>query len=743
DPRARRPLHPPRRPRAELQHDDDADDWQLARRPVLGDGRRRGRALRPAARRRERGGAADAERDRIGQQGAGVHQESEVGRSGQPADGVRPPRLQVVRPAREGDQTHRRHRLHRHRQEPAARDRAGARTHRAAGRLLHHPQALPQRRLLLRLDLSGDGLPGGDVPGALRHPAHRRLDRAVGRDAARPRTEDRAPAADLYRTGPARLRGARKTGLNGSKPAVVQRLASAPFSATGNDAAPNLAERCTKPLVWVSLAGALVVATWGAAYTFPLLRIIVPAATVAAWLLARSKPVVAVQALLAAFYLVPAAFMLSVVFVPAGCWVVWMAPLAAAMLASTPASRWTMPDLVKVPLACWAMVVALTWPIVLVREADFVLARIHPNSVWWVATVAAATILGILWVDSLFASFPAERADDGSYEADVAVPMAAGWALSSFLAIYQLFGDINFLNRGLWGYMQRARGTFADANPFGVLSAIWGPLMFALAIERWRGWRRYLGAAALPLSWLAVWASGSRSSLPITALALAFIVGHYLRPGKSRRGVRAAAVAAALVVTVAAGAIASRGSGVESPFKRMAASFGPRLSLEWLAETAARLEARDGYGTIASFVIRQFPLVGTGVGTFHDLVPMYARMLFHGPLQPDNAQNWFRHQLVEFGLLGSLGWIAWVGVLLWALAFGRTASRALTAGVLRGVLVGFGLISLEGMPGQDVTVVITFWVLAFWYLLLLDSKTTTLARRIPAAAWVVVWAIAL
>ena len=525
---------------------------------------------------------------------------------------------------------------------------------------------------------------------------------------------------------------------------MVQRLASAPFSATGNDAAPNLAERCTKPLVWVSLAGTLVVATWGAAYTFPLLRIIVPAATVAAWLLARSKPVVAVQALLAAFYLVPAAFMLSVVFVPAGCWVVWMAPLAAAMLASTPASRWTMPDLLKVPLACWAMVVALTWPIVLVREADFVLARIHPNSAWWATTVAAATMLGILWMDALFAGVPAERGDDRAYVARVVVPIAAGWALSSFLAIYQLFGDINFLNRGLWGYMQRARGTFADANPFGVLSAIWGPLMFALAIERWRGWRRYLGAAALPLSWLAVWASGSRSSLPITALALAFIVGHYLRPGKSRRGVRAAAVAAALVVTVAAGAIASRGSGVESPLKRMAASFGPRLSLEWLAETAARLEARDGYGTIASFVIRQFPLVGTGVGTFHDLVPMYARMLFHGPLQPDNAQNWFRHQLVEFGLLGSLGWIAWVGVLLWALAFGRTASRALTAGVLRGVLVGFGLISLVGMPGQDVTVVITFWVMAFWYLLLLDSKTTTtLARRIPAAAWVVVWAIAL
>ena len=525
---------------------------------------------------------------------------------------------------------------------------------------------------------------------------------------------------------------------------MAQRLASTAPALTRNDAPPGLAERCTKPLLWVSLAGALIVATWGAAYTFPLLRIVVPAASVVAWWLARSKPAVVLRVLLSAFYIVPVAFMLTVVFVPAGCWVVWMAPFATAMLASTPAGRWTMPDLLKVPLACWAMVVALTWPIVLLREADFLVARMHPNSVWWVATVAAATILGILWVDSLFACFPAERADDGSYEAGVAVPMAAGWAFSSFLAIYQLFGDINFLNRGLWGYMQRARGTFADANPFGVLSAIWGPVIFAVAIERWTGWRRYIGAAALPLSWLAVWASGSRSSLPITALALAFIVGYYLRPGKSRRGLRAAAVAAALVVTVAAGAIASRGSGVESPFKRMAASFGPRLSLEWVAETAARLEARDGYGTIASFVIRQFPLVGVGVGTFHDLVPMYARILFHGPLQPDNAQNWFRHQLAELGLFGSLGWIAWVAVLLWALAFGRAGSRRLTAGVLRGVLAGLGLISLVGMPGQDVTVVITFWAIAFWYLLLLDADTRLkLARRLPAAAWLVVWVIAL
>ena len=58
--RARRALHPARRPRAELQHERDAQHRQLARRSVLGAGRRRGGPLRPAPRRRQRGGAADA-----------------------------------------------------------------------------------------------------------------------------------------------------------------------------------------------------------------------------------------------------------------------------------------------------------------------------------------------------------------------------------------------------------------------------------------------------------------------------------------------------------------------------------------------------------------------------------------------------------------------------------------------------------------------------------------------------------
>ena len=58
--RARHPVHPARRPRAELQHQRHARGGQLAGRSVPLHGRRGGGAVRPAARRRQRGSAQDA-----------------------------------------------------------------------------------------------------------------------------------------------------------------------------------------------------------------------------------------------------------------------------------------------------------------------------------------------------------------------------------------------------------------------------------------------------------------------------------------------------------------------------------------------------------------------------------------------------------------------------------------------------------------------------------------------------------
>src|SRR6185295_6471429 len=121
-------------------------------------------------------------------------------------------------------------------------------------------------------------------------------------------------------------------------------------------------------------------------------------------------------------------FMFSVVFVPAGCWVVWMAPLCGAIAATTPLRRWTLPDALKLPLACWSLTVAVTWPIVIAREADFLWSRVDANTVWWTGIVAATTILGVLWLDALFAEFPEADFSAASFERTVALPMASGWA---------------------------------------------------------------------------------------------------------------------------------------------------------------------------------------------------------------------------------------------------------------------------------------------------------------------------
>ena len=91
---ARSPVHPARRSRAELQHACDARHRQLAGRSILGAGGRGRGALRPAPWRRQRSGAADARRNRLREERAGVHHRREARRR-TPPDGLRSPRLQV------------------------------------------------------------------------------------------------------------------------------------------------------------------------------------------------------------------------------------------------------------------------------------------------------------------------------------------------------------------------------------------------------------------------------------------------------------------------------------------------------------------------------------------------------------------------------------------------------------------------------------------------------------------------
>ena len=77
------------------------------------------------------------------------------------ADGIRAPRLQELRPTRQAHQAGCRRGVRADGHRPQARDRARARTDRARGRVLRLTSAVPERRLLLRPDLQGDGLLDG------------------------------------------------------------------------------------------------------------------------------------------------------------------------------------------------------------------------------------------------------------------------------------------------------------------------------------------------------------------------------------------------------------------------------------------------------------------------------------------------------------------------------------------------------------------------------------------------------
>jgi hypothetical protein len=59
------------------------------------------------------------------------------------------------------------------------------------------------------------------------------------------------------------------------------------------------------------------------------------------------------------------------------------------------------------------------------------------------------------------------------------------------------------------------------------------------------------------------------------------------------------------------------------------------------------------------------------------------------------------------------------------------------------VLVGFGLVSLVGMPGQSLVVAFTFWTLAFWFLRETASGPAPERREFepPAWAWVALWLV--
>jgi hypothetical protein len=476
-------------------------------------------------------------------------------------------------------------------------------------------------------------------------------------------------------------------------------------------------ERATKLLVLVSacmwLAGDLILVSreWS---MLPAAAVIFAASfALAAW----DRHTVALT--LAFTYLFPAVIRLAHGRYVVQYGILWMAALLGALLPDAARTPWHIPARWRGPLVCWALVLVVGVPLVVWREVDFypalltggvpnpILSGFPAGVVAWTLHVALVLALGMLWFDWLFG------ARDLDFHKVVATPLAASFLVTALVACIQLFVDVTFLNERRYGALARASGTFYDANVSGTIAAMWigGSILWGVRTGRWRGLLVLSGAV---LAWLAVWASASRTAFAAAAIVTASaLVALYKSVRNPRLRIVGLLAWTAMLIGVVA-VLANSSLETSSPLRRLWGTV-PAWSIDGARQAGFELWNRNGYGAASTSTFREYPLFGVGVGFLYVVITDFIG------LPPDNAQNWYRHQLAEFGVIGSAGWIVWV-VAFAAFVLRRHRGSPIVAYVGRGMLVAFAVISLLGMPGQDLSVAITFWTMAFWYVALVGRS---------------------
>jgi hypothetical protein len=421
---------------------------------------------------------------------------------------------------------------------------------------------------------------------------------------------------------------------------------------------------------------------------------------------------------------------------------IWLAALLGWIVASG-RRDWSAEVRLRIPLALWAMCVALSAGVVMLREADFSTAGFLertatsagvavPLVVQWIALVSAATLVGILWFDRLF-DWPSSN-EPRAFPRDVVVPLALGWGIALSVGLYQALVDPAYLNMGFWVFLRRASGTLMDANAFGMLCALWAPSLGSALAGRPHALAPLGAIVTLAIGWAGVWASGSRGAFVVAAIGTGAVL-LLLASRAERRRLRVPLAAVVLVSGLVLFLVRHTG-----PLERLAPLFSAFASSP--ARALQILWERDGYGLASLEMIRQHPVSGVGVGILHHTIGLYSPPALGYKLPPDNAQNWYRHQIAELGPIGSLGPLLWTLSFAWLLlrALARRSSPHETRGIAA-VLVGFGLISLVAMPGQSLPVAITFWTLAFWCASRAGLPEPD-ARRGHSHAWIFLVAIA-
>jgi len=503
---------------------------------------------------------------------------------------------------------------------------------------------------------------------------------------------------------------------------VTTNRAAAPEVVAAARSFADLAEQATKGLILMSLAAAIAVRAFVADGNQTGFAVIAAASFAAAWTIGAFWENAA-GLVLGATLIAPAVFSRFWVHDPNAYPLFLTAGLLGAMLRRGSWRHWSLPTEWRVPLVGWALAAAVGWPIIALREVDFhpelpgmldlpasAIALSARSSIAIAADAAALLMLGIVWLDWLFQQYSGDRR---RFQRSLVVPLLAGGTVACAVAAYQLFGDNTFLNAG-WAQFHRSAATMMDANGFGI-AAMLCACGFLACLDRGadRQWNAVM-LGGFVLSLVGTWASGSKTALVAAMIALAFAAESLARPsGSSGRTRRRGRLAVLAIACAAAGVLlfALRDTG---PALRIGWIL-PRASLDSVAGFSRMLWDRGGYGRAAVEMIRSHPWFGVGLGAFPLIVGDYQFSHLGGPLAPDNAQNWIRHNLAELGAVGSLGWMVWAVCLAIAVFRRPNRARDRSAGIVGGALIGIVLVSQVGMPTQNAAVAMAFWTFLFWY----------------------------
>lgn len=371
----------------------------------------------------------------------------------------------------------------------------------------------------------------------------------------------------------------------------------------------------------------------------------------------------------------------------------WLAFLGAA-LAWPGARPWRAEGAWSVAIAAWALVLVLTGPLVALRELDFSWYTLGAQTVngtggsapqqaaGGVLLATSAQLVALLLFDWYWGAAAAARRLAWT-------ALLPGTAAAGLVAIWQQQVDPAFLSRDPWTTLGRAAGTFFDANATGALLALAVPTIMTAVVRPARVSAVVWGGLWAAVSLAGIMATGSRSALAVWAIVLAVQV---LAGGTRRQGLGLAGALGLVLVLSVFTAEVDPASG--NAFGRLTGTI-----TEVVAEGPEGLWrvawGRYGYGPTAVAMIVDHPWVGTGPGMFAGLVGDYAKQTTGLILPPDNAQNWWRHQAAELGLLGALP--AFVCSLL-ALAALLGARRSRQSAAAAAPLVGVGLLALMSPP---------------------------------------------